>query len=218
MKCTIKLVNWNIGGAKYLETNDSSVRKQLQDGLTYLVNDKKPHVICLQEFTQFATSGRQEDAIDVVTCPTGYIRYPICLIDTDRHSHQGKWNNVRDKGKWPPQTYFSQGNAIFVRSDVSVFPVWSLPSCEVTFEAWRNERTKRPLSTDQAIRNPLPLTDYQAVPEDIILQTGFYRGTRDTEPRAATVLHLVIDRPLRSDDLQLDASNLAGSGLSTLLN
>jgi endonuclease/exonuclease/phosphatase family protein len=210
MECTIKIVNWNIGGAKYLETKDDKVQAQLQRGLDHLVDDTKPHVICLQEFTQFAENGMREDAIDVVRCPKGYKPYLLRLIDTDRHSHQGKWSNVREKGGWPLQTYFSQGNAIFVREDVSVFPVWSLPSCGATFVNWRNERTKGALATGQTTGDSK--TAYQAVPEDIILQTGFYRGTRDTEPRAATVLHLVIDRPLRRDLQHGAASPLGNQG------
>lgn len=193
MDCTIKLVNWNIGGAKYLETKCPEVQRQLQGGLNFLVEATKPHVICLQEFTQFAETGNANDATDVVECPDGYLRYVVPLIDTDRHSHQGKWNKVRKKGKWKPETYFSQGNAIFVRKDLAVFPVWSLPSCGVAFERWRDERINdTPPPDSQAARS----SDYQAVPEDIILQPGFYRGTRDTEPRAATALHLVIDREL----------------------
>jgi endonuclease/exonuclease/phosphatase family metal-dependent hydrolase len=73
--------------------------------------------------------------------------------------------------------------------------VWSLPACGVTFEDWRRERTRETREVEELAGTSM--VDYQAAPEDIILQTGFYRGTRDTEPRAATVLHLVIGHPLR---------------------
>ena len=190
----LKVVNWNVGGAKYLElksdkskkhNEDDETREQFRRRLNIALNtlldgSEWPEVVTLQEVVQYHESGNTQKARDVIDCPEDYFFYPFWLIDTHRHSAQGKWDKVRENGDWPPAAYFAQGNAILVRKDVGLFPIWSLPDVNVL--------------RDDA---QLPAFYRQGEPgqrciEQVLLESGLYFGNRDTEPRAALVTHLVL--------------------------
>jgi hypothetical protein len=111
-----------------------------------------------------------------------------------------------------------------VHEDIATFPIWSVPEVNTGFtrwfeEKWRIEQEKyeaevkvagasgrgeverggkrtRKQKSQSALENAMRRTP---IVEDAQVQTGLYRGDRDTEPRAATVIHLVIDRDLEHD-------------------
>ena len=194
----LSLVNWNIGGAKFLEMRSKddpnydekkesreAFRKRLNTALNELLRSK-PQIVALQEVTWYGDLGKEECVIQKETIEdAGYI-FPLLstkLIDTYHHSHQGKWNKLITNGGWSPETFFAQGNAFLVRKDVSMqmFPVMSLPDKGVTYDDWF--ATKKDQVGDKISFSKK---------EDIFLDTGMYFGNRDTEPRAATVIHLVV--------------------------
>jgi endonuclease/exonuclease/phosphatase family metal-dependent hydrolase len=186
------VLNWNIGGAKYLElkSEDSknrghqesreSFRKRLNKALEDEINTRKPHVITLQEVVQYQRDkglGANEYVIDP---PAGYHYFPHMLIDTVRHSHPRKWNKVRKKGEWPDTAFFAQGNAVLIREDQDHFPILALPAINQDHDKW--VRLKESGSG-------LPCQECMEVVE---LKSALYLGTRDTEPRAALLVHLIL--------------------------
>jgi len=197
------VVNWNIGGAKFLELPSNpgdpdsreTFRDNLNDGINDVLQAYMPHAITLQEITEYADDGVIEHAERVIDIPEGFSYFPSILVDTRRHSHQGKWDNVRKKGGWSKGAYFGQGNAILVRNDIKVFPVWSLPDVGIGFEQWQHAKLQHEFDVEpEAESNRNSKTS--AYVEEVMLQSGFYVGNRDTEPRAACVLHLVVDHEL----------------------
>ena len=184
----IDVLNWNIGGAKYLElkSEDSpnrapkeesreKFRRRLNTALADEINARNPHVITLQEVVQFQGDKGKEFIIDV---PTGYHYFPHMLIDTIRHSHPRKWNKVRRKGEWPDAAFFAQGNAVLIRKDQFHFPILALPATNQDHDKWVH-----PKGSDSG----MPSQEYM---EAVELKSALYLGTRDTEPRAALLVHL----------------------------
>lgn len=193
MEFHFKIVNWNIGGAKYLELkkqedckpNEMSrekFRAKLNEAILHVIHMHKPYIITLQEITEYSEKGDYNDPEKVIDIPDGYRYFPTILINTRRHSHQGKWNKVRKNGGWPDTAYFGQGNAFLVHKDVSIFPVWSLPAVGASYEDWLEALSGTP-SYDIASRSFV---------EEVLLELGLYFGDRNTEPRCASVMHIVI--------------------------
>jgi endonuclease/exonuclease/phosphatase family metal-dependent hydrolase len=163
------VLNWNIGGAKYLQeeqTERKKTRKQLNNTLQDLMKKHKPHVVTLQEIVRYGTS--KEDAKDIIDPPPTYRYYSFPLIDSDRLSSKAKWNKVKRLGHWHSNTFFAQGNAILLRNDVPHFPVWDLSA-----------------SSERGLGKQRHFI------EQVNLETGLYFGNRNTEPRAALVAHFM---------------------------
>ena len=166
------LVNWNIGGAKYLELpsdpswdkpeNDQQptagtpkcredFQSRLQDALKILINviGNRPHVITMQEVVRYEENGDFENAKDLFSKKfldkLGYKYHFFPLIDTRKHSAEAKWNKLIDKPNsgWDKKAYFAQGNAILVRDDIALFPVWGIPKLGVKLEQYKTEKKLR---------------------------------------------------------------------------
>src|SRR5579864_3126893 len=121
---SLKLLNWNIAGAKYLELRSRTspanapvektrehFREKLNDVLKDLIRRHVPDVITLQEVVRYHPDGNEAEAEHIVDIPDGYDAYFLWLIDRRHHSATGKWNKVRDLGEWSQQAFFAQGNA-----------------------------------------------------------------------------------------------------------
>ncbi len=188
----IRILNWNIGGAKYLELPPHPVpgeqsreefRKNMNEALRLEIHRRDPQVLTIQEVVEYQAEGRVEKRESVIDPPDDYYYFPHMLIDTLRHSHQGKWNKVRKVGGWPPEAFFAQGNAILVKKDLPHFPLWSLPDLNQDHLSWISQLPRR--SGDAPGHGCM---------EVVALESGLYFGERNTEPRAALVLHLVLSR------------------------
>lgn len=207
-----RILNWNIGGAKYLQLKsrhahkrregvarplDSESREHFQaslnDALTSLLNQAKPSIVTLQEVVQSSEDGTSETIEDVLNVKHSrfdvgelhYNYFPRWLVDTRHHHHQGKWRKVRELGGWKgtPEPFFAQGNAILVREDVAVYGVWDLPCAGQAHDGGANR--------DQ--ESGAQETSEAQLIENVALQPGLYFGNRDTEPREAMVAHVVLD-------------------------
>jgi len=201
----ITLTNWNIGGAKYLETPlkmdnkhdpDKMSREEFGDKLNqalYHLLIGKPHIVTMQEVTWFDERGDFENPKCVIEEATvkdyEFTTLTTKLIDTRRHSHQGKWNKIAIQGGWEGEPFLAQGNAMLVHKDVKsqMFPIMSLPKSNVLYSQW--------LASKEGSRKEIPIQEHIAnklFVEDVALYTGMYFGNRDTEPRAASVIHFVV--------------------------
>ncbi|MFI5329709.1 MAG: endonuclease/exonuclease/phosphatase family protein [Desulfobaccales bacterium] len=183
-----RILNWNIGGAKYLDLHEQDRLEFMQDlnyELGQLIRTYRPHVITLQEIVRYGPSKNKAD--DIIDKFHGYRYYPFPLIDTDDMSARRKWDNVRKKGQWDKiikeqwqsNYYFAQGNAFLFNEDIPPYPVWSLSE-----------------GKDGSDPN-------KHFVEQVTLQFGLYFGNRDTEPRAALVSHFIL-RSGELDDMPLD--------------
>ena len=126
----LKILNWNIAVAKYLElkskeskTNPPSektrevFRRKLNEVLRKLLETHEPDVITLQEVCRYEPDGNEKTAHHVIDKPKEYDYFPHWLIDTQHHSATGKWDKVRAEGEWSDQAFFAQGNAILIKRD-----------------------------------------------------------------------------------------------------
>ncbi len=163
------ILNWNIGGAKYLEKKEAEreqFRRELNNQLKALIEERSPHVVTLQEIVRYGHT--QENRNELIDPIDGYCYYSFPLIDTHRLSSEAKWDKVRKLGGWARSAYFAQGNAVLIREKgVGHCCVWELP--------------KKPIS-------PNPDRHYI---EQVNFESGLYFGDRNTEARAALVTHLV---------------------------
>jgi len=194
----LKILNWNVGGAKFLELNSGTPRPYspgmhfkcreeyrfaLNEALRRILQSQgKPLVVCLQEVVQYEDSGNpnpeaREQILDPVD---GYRYYPLPLIDTEQFGARAKWLKVMQNGGWgtDPAPFFSQGNGFLVRNDCQHFPIQCLPKREVRNDA-------HPSCRD-------PHKGRRSGIERVDLHPGLYFGDRNTEPRAAFVLHIVL--------------------------
>ncbi len=184
-----KIANWNIGGAKYLQEEESK-RSKIKYDLNFEINDlirkrNKPDVITLQEVVRYGKSKNEyEELIDEIE---GYRYYSFPLIDTDRLSSKAKWNKIKiieKNGKkiqnWPKDTYFAQGNAFLFKKELTHVPVWDL----------RKSSSNKPTEDRHHI-------------EQVNLESGLYFGERGSEPRAPLVAHF-LKNPKNQDDKPLD--------------
>lgn len=166
------ILNWNIGGAKYLELKKNErkeFRKNLNDGLKGLIYKYNPQVISLQEIVRYGNSS--QEAMEIIDPIEGYRYYSFPLIDSQRLSSKAKWNKVRRLGNWPYNTFFAQGNAMLFRDDMPHLPVWDLSHSSVHKEN----------------------IDNRHFIEQVNLESGLYFGERNSEPRAALVAHFIFD-------------------------
>ncbi|OGP49626.1 MAG: hypothetical protein A2Y79_04830 [Deltaproteobacteria bacterium RBG_13_43_22] len=166
-----RVLNWNIGGDKFLElAGDTRLKfkRELNSELTELLQRYHPDVVTLQEVTRCRTDTAEiEDLIEPIH---GYSYYPVPLIDSTLIPARSKWAKVRQAGHWPAGTYFTKGNALLVRTDAPLFGVWDLPAIGST---------------------PVSLAERSVAIEHVHLESGLYFGDRNTEPRAAHVAHFV---------------------------
>jgi endonuclease/exonuclease/phosphatase family metal-dependent hydrolase len=166
------IVNWNIGGAKYLEEKKAvreNTRAQINNGLRELIKrNRRPYVITLQEIVRYGLSS--SDAQDIIDHIEGYRYYSFPLIDSHKLSSKSKWSKVRINGGWSHNSFFAQGNAVLFREDVPHFPVWDL-SCSNRNASKGNRHFI----------------------EQVNIESGLYFGDRNTEPRAALVSHFIFN-------------------------
>jgi len=167
-----KVLNWNIGGAKFLEEKSIGKRREtrskLNKALVALVKEHTPDVVTLQEIARY----KQPDDVeiqDIIDDIGGYRYFPFTLIDTDYLSSKAKWRKLLRDSDWHPDTYFAQGNAFLVKKKSPVFPVWDL----------------------SGLGQDIPATDRPHFVEHVHLDSGLYFGDRNTEPRAALVMHFI---------------------------
>ena len=121
-----RLINWNIGGAKFFElpnqedwSNDESPDKEkkpdmfraefkikLQKAIKELIRHtyKNPHVVTLQEVIQFHEEGDSQNPKNIFDDGffenLGYRFHFFRLIDTQKFSAQAKWHKIIKKGYW----------------------------------------------------------------------------------------------------------------------
>ena len=176
------VLNWNLGGAKFLETRNREKRenrkKLMNDGLCDLVlnlaKNQKPDVITLQEIVRYREprDGLPPDEYNEIIDrpPEGYTYHPFLLIDTKQVSSRAKWEKVLRGSDWDENSYFAQGNAFLVKKGAPVFPVWDL--CD--------------LEQVSSFSEDSPYIEH------VRLDSGLYFGDRNTEPRAASVIHFIL--------------------------
>jgi endonuclease/exonuclease/phosphatase family metal-dependent hydrolase len=172
------VLNWNIGGAKFLEEKArdkrEKTRRTFNEALLSILTDRavgpQPDVVTLQEIVRYKEPDdkRVRDLFDDVP---GYSYFPFPLIDTKIISSRAKWNKILKNSDWHPRTYFAQGNAFLIRKDAPHFPVWDLSN----------------------LGQPRPGIGRDHFVELVHLDSGLYFGDRDTEPRAALVAHFIYD-------------------------
>ena len=241
-----KLVDWNIGGAKFLELptdpgweepkdtyqtleGEPSCREEfrfrLKDAMTDLIHRraKRPHVITMQEVVQYEKEGKSDHPEDLFPndffSNLGYRYHFFPLIDTQKHSAQAKWNKIKS-GKnsgWDDKAYFAQGNAILVRDDVPLFPVWSVPKLGISLDEYfdhKNKEAEKKSDSKQTykseklcdLKKQSSVNDPQisCSSEVVFVEQGLYFGDRNTEPRAAVVTHIVLgDKLKKGPDIKL---------------
>jgi hypothetical protein len=184
----IRILNWNVAGAKYLETKDEKEREKFKMDVnnalrsyidTLAMNNRIPHVITLQEIVQYRKPEPNEKLIDFIDESKfpEYCYMPFPLIDTDRHAYTSKWKKIA-KIWGNDKIYFAQGNAILAKKDLPLLPVWSLA---------RSSRAESKVVSDEKLK-------CNHLVENVIIRSGIYFGNRNTEPRSALVSHFVFDR------------------------
>ncbi len=190
----ITIANWNVGGARCLKLKQparAAFRTRLNNVLQTILL-KGADIAMLQEVVEYSQKGIPAKPENVLVLDqdgrfqcgddgkVSYNYYPCWLIDNQRHSHQGKWNDVIEEGEWEKSDngpYFAQGNAILVKNGIDLHPIWSLP-----------KHSKRPSG---GIGDATKAPGYDFI-EHVPLNPGLYFGNRDTEPRDASVAHIVL--------------------------
>ncbi len=177
------ILNWNIGGRRFLEIKTSEerglFRQELNMALQKIINRYDPDIVTLQEIVRFQTP--QDKIIqDVITPCEGYTYYPVPLLDSSYFSSRAKWRKILYGSDWHPDMYFAQGNAFLIKNDIPVFDIWDL--------------------SKPTVRLPIekPQLKLQKV-QNILLNPGLYLGDRNTEPRSAIVTHLIYNPKSESD-------------------
>lgn len=166
------ILNWNIAGAKWLEDSKDDRdkwAKKFNNELRRLIEDNNSDVITLEEIVQYGNA--EGNFENLVNEHENYDYVPFPLFNNRSWSIKAKWNKIMKNAKdWPKDTYFAQGNAILFKKDAPHFPIWSLPA-----------------SSSYRFNQKGPYI------EKVNLESGLYFGDRDTEPRAALVVHFVFD-------------------------
>lgn len=224
------IINWNIGGAKYLQLKSDPTYKIPNGDLPHNLNPRcreefryrlefalwsliharnRPHAVTLQEVVQFEASGKHQLPENLINPEffdnLGYRFHFFPLIDTRKFSSRAKWNKVKEEGVWEDCAYFAQGNAILVRKDIHLFPVWSIPVKGLTLDEYlayyrRNgAKDYDDVSEDGVCDDNIPPVcrpgahrDIERASEVVYVERGLYFGDRNTEPRAAIVTHIVL--------------------------
>ena len=154
-----RILNWNLGGAKFLKLQPperGEFKDRLNASLKSIVADQEPDIIALQEIVLYGDSNDPSQLIDP---PDGYYYHPEVSIDTKNQANPIKWQPFRDSGGWAAEDYLAQGNGILWRSSLAHGPLWE----------------------SSASVGP----DLNA--EVVRMDTGIFTGTRDTEPRVVLV-------------------------------
>ena len=230
-----RLINWNIGGAKFFELpNEEDWSKdekpdrekkpdmfraefkiKLQKAIEELIchTYMNPHVVTLQEVVQFHEEGDSQNPKNIFDDGffenLGYRFHFFRLIDTQKFSAQAKWHKIIKKGYWKKNAYFAQGNAILVKNDIKLFPVWSVPKLDTDLDTYMDVRGSGDLngrrelsceinggSCDPENRIAECSREIEYASEVVFVEQGLYFGDRNTEPRAAIITHIVLDGTL----------------------
>lgn len=212
------VLNWNIGGAKYLETPGEEKRDEIRMGINKSLKSlieryHYPDVITLQEVVKFgetlATAEEtQRNAMDIIKVDDmknmlddhgfAYTYNMFPLIDTLTVSNQDKWDKVKKLGGWDDNTYFAQGNSILIKTFPGVYPiypVWSLKK--------NNKIPPKKFGDAIGDVNEIHPNKQEHMIEKVNLDSGLYFGDRDTEPRAALIAHIILN-PNGKDEKPLD--------------
>ena len=218
-----KIINWNVGGAKFLELPSNPLwenppkinqliasqpilcreefRWRLKEAFDTLLREQ-PDVVTLQEVVQYNENDNETNPTDLLDkdyfSKYGYNFHFFKMIDTITHSARGKWNNIinaetNGKKHWIGDPYFAQGNAILVRHDLNLFPVWSIPHLNVDYAKYVSAKHMG----NRSVSHTNASCEICFASEIVYVEQGLYLGNRDTEPRAAIVTHLVV-----SDNLE----------------
>ncbi len=112
----IKVLNWNIGGAKVLEqkctTWRNKVRNDINENLINLLKDQRPDIVTLQEVVSYKqpSDPSRINIIDIDQIKLiGYKCYYFQLIDSLGFSSQDKWDKIKKGRCCVPNCEF-QGN------------------------------------------------------------------------------------------------------------
>lgn len=226
------IINWNIGGAKYLELPSKSGWKpasrfsspdrklscreeykyRLEDALRFLIESigNRPLVLTLQEVVQYEATGNYCEPLNILEPlffkELGYEFHFFPLITTFKHSAQAKWRKVCKSGNWDERAYFAQGNAILVREDISLFPVWSIPKVGTSLQKYIEIKSKLKATSKSTVELGVSEDSCSLIgqkqkvkstiaysSEVVFVEQGLYFGDRNSEPRAAIVTHIVLD-------------------------
>src|SRR5205814_1796040 len=122
------VLNWNIGGAKFLEEKTraerSKTRAKINNALRTILTERDmgpaPDVVTLQEIVQYKEP-RDKQVLDLLDGLPGYSYFSFPLIDSNRLSSRAKWNKVIKDSDWHPKTYFAQGNAFLIKDTAPHF-------------------------------------------------------------------------------------------------
>ena len=178
----IKILSWNVGGAKFLKLpksdpktrnpapNRHEFRCALNKRLEQLLHLHRPDFVLLQEIVQYEC---YPNPFNLITREwEDYYYLPVIAIDTLNQNHPLKWKPYREEGAWSEDAYLAQGYGLLWKKKIYHCPI---------FGDFRDE---------QQLRN-----DYHLPIEIVHIDTGLYRGDRDTEPRLAVVAHFVLSAP-----------------------
>ncbi len=206
----LKVMSWNVGGAKFLKlpksssSNDEHIldrhefRRALNDRLEDLLTFYRPDFVILQEIVQYECN---PNPFNLITRELDdYYYLPTIAIDTINQNHPAKWRPYRKKGKWSDEAYLAQGYGLLWKKNIKHCPIF-----------WDFKDTTQLRS------------DYHLQVEIVHIDTGLYSGDRDTEPRLAVVAHFVVeavDGPLDIFLINLHLTTLKGEreGVPTINN
>lgn len=215
----IRVINWNIAGAKYFEKSETErgiFKENIQKALIRLIEDYIPDVITLQEVVNWGDKNDEngvvkeflKDANDIIDIYSinkileenkletyEYFFYP--LIDTEKVSSKAKWKKVIKKGKW----YLKELEDNIKEKDLTDNDIEDLIN-KVYDKLYFAQGNAFLFRKDIG---HFPIWDLSKYPngknrtaenrnsiEKVHLDTGLYFGDRNTEPRAALVAHFII--------------------------
>ncbi len=176
------VLDWNIGGAKFLEKKTRQERQQIRTNINEaLIKILKradfgpqPDVVTLQEIVRYKEPS-DELVQEIIDDIPGYDYFPFPLIDSNILSSKAKWSKIMKESDWDSDAYFAQGNAFLIKKGTPLFPVWDLSN----------------------LSQPSPIKKNKHLIEKVHLDSGLYFGDRNTEPRAALVAHFIYPNPAR---------------------
>ena len=220
----IKVLNWNIGGAKVLEQKcqrmREKVRWEINADLQRLIKHNEPDIVTVQEVVAYKQPSDdklhnliEKTAIDEL----GYKCYFFPLIDSLGFSSQDKWDKIK-KGKycesncslrdkecpdkdtkssdWHKDSYFAQGNGMLFLKDAPLFPCCDLSKPNEMSPGKRLRRIIEQQKVVGDIQREIDNNYQNYLIEKSPLTRGSYFGDRDTEPRVAIVAHLIYQSPI----------------------
>lgn len=228
----IRVLNWNIGGAKVLEQKcmkmRGKVKTEINADLQRLLKKNDPDIVTLQEVVAYKQPSDDnlyniidKRAIDKL----GYKSFFFPLIDSLGFSSQDKWEKIK-KGKscdknchsrdtncpdentkgsdWHKDSYFAQGNGMLFRKNAPLFPCCDLSKPDEKTPGRRLLTIIEQQKVISDIKREVD-NDYQNyLVEKSPLTRGSYFGDRDTEPRVAIVSHLIYKSPVQHDSKPID--------------